>query len=340
VGFTAKPLQPFHQPSKYTFCRLSPCAHLPLLRHESNMSNGRLLVLIVAVPVVAFLVQHILFAGVVAPPTDHGRGSMFDMIATRYDFINRVLAVGMDVGWRKAMARKIADRVSNVHRPRILDIATGTADVSLLLASTIPTATILGVDPSANMLSVGRDKIQARHLESQITLEIADAQQLVNLRSSSFDAATMAFGIRNVPDRTKALCEIHRVLRGDAVFCILEFSEPDDSFGILGRAARLFIRHVVPFLGGVLSGAPREYWHLQNSISDFPSPSAFAALIEAQACSSGHFGVEEVVQMNFGSVQLYVLKAYKQGAGLDESEKEAREDAFEYTEGTASTQEL
>lgn len=234
---------------------------------------------------------------------------MFDLIANRYDSINRVLAFGMDIGWRKRMVQKIKESVERLESPRILDIATGTADVALLLAEGVPESFVVGVDPSNNMLSVGREKIAKRGLDDRIKLEFANAQDFSQIENGTYDAATMAFGIRNVPDRTKAICEIHRVLRDQGRFCILEFSEPDESFGIMGAGARLFIRHVIPLVGGILSGAPKEYWHLQNSIQDFPTPPEFAELIAEQVCELGSFKVEEIVQMNYGSVQLYVLQS-------------------------------
>ncbi|GKY96547.1 hypothetical protein MPSEU_000614300 [Mayamaea pseudoterrestris] len=246
-----------------------------------------------------------------APPLDFGSGSMFDLIADRYDFINRVLALGMDVAWRKQMVQSIRESVVNVERARILDVATGTADVAILLSQTMPTASITGVDPSDRMLGQGRRKIHRRGLDEKIVLQQEDAQQFASLESDSFDAATMAFGIRNVPDRSKALCQIHRVLKENSRFCILEFSEPDESFGTMGAIARFFIRNVIPFVGGILSGAPKEYWHLQNSIKNFPSPSEFATLIQETRCDGGSFAVTDIVQINYGSVQLYVMQTNK-----------------------------
>jgi len=215
----------------------------------------------------------------------------------------------MDIGWRSRMVKIIHESVGE--SPKILDVATGTADVSLLLAREIPTAVIIGVDPSNNMLQVGRQKVKQQKLEKQIDLQLHDAQDFSKLSKNSFDAATMAFGIRNVPDREKALCEIHRVLKDNSRFCILEFSEPDDNFGILGKTARMFIRYIVPFVGGILSGKPREYWHLQNSIKDFPAPRQFGELMEGLDCSTGTFRLEDLVQMNFGSVQLYVTRTVR-----------------------------
>jgi demethylmenaquinone methyltransferase/2-methoxy-6-polyprenyl-1,4-benzoquinol methylase len=256
-----------------------------------------------------------MFADLQRPPSDYGSGRMFDAIAGRYDLVNRVLALGMDVGWRRRMVTTVREGVeaSGAGSPRILDLATGTADVAILLAREMPGAAVVGVDPSAGMLDVGRGKVSGLGLQSRVELQQRDAQNLLALGESSFDAATMAFGIRNVPNRHDALCQIHRVLKAGATFCILEFSEPDASFGALGKVAKAFIRHVIPVLGGILSGRPREYWHLQNSIKDFPAPAEFAELLESLQCvdSGGDFKLDRLVQMNFGSVQLYVSRVRK-----------------------------
>jgi demethylmenaquinone methyltransferase/2-methoxy-6-polyprenyl-1,4-benzoquinol methylase len=247
-----------------------------------------------------------------APPLDFGSGSMFDLIANRYDMINRVLALNMDMSWRRRMVQSIQESVVSLEQPRILDIATGTADVAILLAQAMPSASIIGVDPSSRMLGVGQEKIVRRKLDDRILLKQEDAQEFTGLDDNSFDAGSMSFGIRNVPNRSKALCQIHRVLKPNSRFCILEFSEPDESFGTMGAIARFFIRNVIPFLGGILSGAPKEYWHLQNSIKNFPSPAAFKTMIQDTKCDDGSFDVTNVIQMNYGSVQLYVMQTNKE----------------------------
>ena len=136
----------------------------------------------------------------------------------------------------------------------------------------------------------------------------------------------MSFGIRNIVEKEQAFCQIHRVLRDQSLFCILEFSEPDDSFGILGQAARFFIRNIIPTLGGVLSGKPKEYLHLQNSIKDFPTPPEFVKLIEGTECETGTFVVDDLIQLNFGAVQLYVSRALRKP---DEQPVAATEEAAE-----------
>ena len=279
--------------------------------------TSTLVVVVLLMPLFAILTIHL--KKVETPPADFGSGSMFDQIATRYDTINRVLALRMDVGWRQEMTKEVKQRIipltTDDGPPRLLDVATGTADVALQLAKDIPTSTILGVDPSNNMLNVGRTKIQNQGLQDRIELQWGDARDFSKYSENAFDGATMAFGIRNVPEREVALCEIHRLLKPSGVLAILEFSEPDDSFGVLGMLARLFIRHVVPIVGGILSGAPKEYLHLQNSIKDFPTPPEFKKLMERLSCGEegkGYFDMEEVMHLNFGSVQLYVGTAVKE----------------------------
>lgn len=274
--------------------------------------------------IVAFSVHYMVFSGIPAPPSNHGSGSMFDLIATRYDIINRVLALGMDIGWRRRMVEIIQTALLDREHPRILDMATGTADVAIMLKQSIPKATVIGLDPSQQMLSVGRNKVsQNGWSDRDVSLQYADAQDFAHhWPISSFDAGTMAFGIRNVPNRSRALCEIHTVLVDGARFCIMEFSEPDDSFGVLGQLTRIFIRHVVPFVGGLLSGAPREYWHLQKSIKEFPPPKEFRDFLQGLQCPVhndsetvllGSFRVDEIIHLTFGSVQIYVTTVLKSG---------------------------
>lgn len=282
---------------------------------------------------------------------------MFDLVATRYDFINRVLALNLDMSWRKRLVQEVVGANGEIFQndddARILDLATGTADVAILLGkatakynsqsttnddsttSTNTQPTVLGVDPSQNMLNVGNTKISSASLSNIITLQLGDSRNLSTISDNSFNAATMSFGIRNVPEKELALCEIHRVLKKKQTtslskLAIMEFSEPPENSGILGSIARLFIRHVVPAMGAMLSGHPKEYMHLQKSIKDFPTPDEFVKLMEGLRCpvtaeggeedasenesTFGTFRVKEVINLNFGSVQIYVanpiLKKY------------------------------
>jgi len=250
---------------------------------------------------------------------------MFDVIADRYDAINRVLAFSMDVRWRKVMIQKIKSHLealpttttttSSEPSYQLLDVATGTADVALLMSKMIPSANIVGVDPSNGMLNVGRKKIAKRKMNDKIVLEWADVRDFSKYDENSFDAGTMAFGIRNIPERDVALCQIYKVLKPRSLFCILEFAEPHTTTP-MGKVAGFFIQKVVPYVGGILSGQRKMYKHLQNSIQNFPSPQDFQDMMNGLSCNENgqpSFRVTEVADLGgtFGAVQLYSLLSLK-----------------------------
>ncbi len=218
---------------------------------------------------------------------------MFDAIAARYDLLNRILSMGIDVGWRRKAAR-LADVPAN---GRVLDVATGTADLAIALASATPTATVIGVDPSRGMLAVGSAKVQARGLAERVSLAEGDALALP-YPDATFDAVTIAFGIRNVPDRPRALAEMARVLKPGGRLVVLELGEPRR--GILGPVARFHVHHLVPRIGALLSGA-REYRYLQASIAAFPDADTFASTMRA----AGLARVEHV-PLTFGVATIHV----------------------------------
>jgi demethylmenaquinone methyltransferase/2-methoxy-6-polyprenyl-1,4-benzoquinol methylase len=240
-------------------------------------------------------------AGTDAPEVRPGSGAMFDRIAHRYDLLNRVISLGVDQRWRRRAVASLG--LTDGHR--VLDLATGTADLAMMLSRTHPGVTVVGSDPSENMLAVGRTKVASAGMAATVTLEVGDAQALP-YEDGSFDAVTMAFGIRNVPDRPKALREIARVLKPTGRAAILELSEPRG--GVLGPLARFHVHEVVPRLGALLSGA-KEYRYLQRSIAEFPAPDAFAALM----AEHGH-EVLSVEPMTFGTVCLYVSRKASTGA--------------------------
>jgi len=222
-----------------------------------------------------------------------GSGAMFDRIARRYDMVNRVLSLGLDKGWRRRTVR----RLQLGERARVLDVASGTGDLAIDIARMTPGATVVGLDPSKNMLAIAGDKVARRGLAERISFVIGDAQELP-YQSCEMDAATIAFGIRNVPDRPRALRELARVVRPGGRVAVLELGEP--RAGVLGRAARLHTRHVVPRLGALLSGA-REYAYLQRSIAAFPPADEFAQIMEQAGLH-----VLEVIPLTFGACTLFV----------------------------------
>jgi demethylmenaquinone methyltransferase/2-methoxy-6-polyprenyl-1,4-benzoquinol methylase len=198
--------------------------------------------------------------------------SMFDRIAPRYDLLNRVLSAGTDVRWRRAAV----DFLDLPGGARVLDLCTGTADLLLEAVRRDPARRGLGIDLSREMLVRGARKLERRGAAGRATLAQADAERLP-LRPACFDGALIAFGIRNVADPQRALGELARVLRPGGRLVVLEFSMPGGAFGALYR---WYFRHVLPRLGGLVSGDPGAYSYLPDSVGRFPSPEAFASLME------------------------------------------------------------
>lgn len=228
-------------------------------------------------------------------PTRDGSGEMFDAIAERYDLLNRIISLGVDQRWRRRCVDALAldpDAPSTV-----LDLATGTADLAMMIAERWPRAKVLGTDPSARMLDVGLDK--AARLNGRVELQQGDAMDIA-LEDDSVDATSIAFGIRNVPDRDRALREMARVTRPSGRVAILELADPKP--GPLGALARVHVHHVVPTVGAWLSGK-REYRYLAKSIAAFPPADAFAAQMEAAGLE-----VLEAAPMTFGACVLFVAR--------------------------------
>jgi demethylmenaquinone methyltransferase/2-methoxy-6-polyprenyl-1,4-benzoquinol methylase len=200
---------------------------------------------------------------------------MFSAIAPRYDFLNRVLSVGRDRVWRREAIRAIGLPAAG----RLLDVCTGTADMALEAGRQCPTATIAGVDFSAAMIGLGRRKAAGAHLADRIHLSVAPAEALP-FGDQVFDGATVAFGLRNVPDRRQALAEMLRVLKPGGRAVVLEFTTPP---GRLFRRIYLWYFHrVLPVIGGFVSGHRSAYAYLPASVSDFPPPIELAArMVEA-----------------------------------------------------------
>ena len=183
------------------------------------------------------------------PGAAYGSGAMFDPIAARYDPLNRILSLGIDRRWRRLTVQALALPAA----ARVLDLATGTADVALEVLRQHPDARVLGLDPSLQMLAIGRRKVRRAGHERSAELLFGDAQDLP-YADRSFDGVTIAFGIRNVPDRARALAEMARVTKREGRVAILELMEP--RAGFLAPLARTFVRSLVPRVGALLWGPP------------------------------------------------------------------------------------
>lgn len=230
---------------------------------------------------------------------------MFDRIAFRYDTLNRLLSFGLDMRWRKRLARHLPPR----HGQRILDLATGTGDQLLaVFEATDRVDQGVGMDLAEEMLALGREKVRRRARSDTITLETGDACAIPS-PAGSFDAATISFGIRNVPDVGRCLREIHRVLRPESRALVLEFSLPRNR--LLLACHLFYLRHVLPRIGRWLSGDVEAYRYLNRTIEAFPFGEAFCRLMR----DAGFIDVQ-AHPLSGGLVTLYV--------GSTATEQEAR----------------
>lgn len=200
--------------------------------------------------------------------------SLFDGIAHRYDLLNHLLSCGFDILWRKRAIKFLF-----VHKPKtVLDLATGTADLAIEAAKTL-NAVVSGVDISEKMLSIGREKIQKRGLTNRVTLYRGKAENL-EFAAKSFDAVTVAFGVRNFANVEQGLREMHRVLRPGGTVLVLEFSKPKGIY--FSRVYAFYFQRILPAIGGLVSRSRSSYQYLPNSVQDFPDGEDFLHLLRSE----------------------------------------------------------
>jgi demethylmenaquinone methyltransferase/2-methoxy-6-polyprenyl-1,4-benzoquinol methylase len=223
--------------------------------------------------------------------------AMFDAIAARYDLLNHVLSAGLDLHWRAVAIRSL--QLSG--RERVVDVCTGTGDVALAAVGARPGASsVIGVDFSAEMLRLGAGKLRSRREDRRILLVRGDATRLP-LATASMDAATVAFGIRNVERPELGLAEMRRVLRPGGRLAILEFSTPTSR---LVRAVYLpYFRHVLPRIGRLVSGHGSAYTYLPASVGSFIAPETM--LEHLRACG---FQKPSARPLSLGIVRLYTAE--------------------------------
>ncbi|WP_299895753.1 bifunctional demethylmenaquinone methyltransferase/2-methoxy-6-polyprenyl-1,4-benzoquinol methylase UbiE [uncultured Aquimarina sp.] len=192
---------------------------------------------------------------------------MFDTISGNYDGLNRVISFGIDVKWRK----KVVKIVSKTKPKNILDVATGTGDLAINLAETGATE-IVGLDISAGMLDVGKDKIKTKKLDQIITMVKGDGESLP-YEDNYFDAITVAFGVRNFEDLEQGLSEIYRVLKPKGIFVVLETSVPTKT--PYKQGYKLYTSSILPLIGKIFSKDRSAYSYLSESAAAFPYGNAF-----------------------------------------------------------------
>ncbi len=198
---------------------------------------------------------------------------MFNDIAGRYDFMNRFLSGRSDVIWRK----KMLNQLKALQPQTVLDVATGTADVALMTYKMLQPQKIVGIDISEGMLNLGKDKIKKAGLEQVISLQVGDSEA-INYPDASFDAVTVAFGVRNFENLEKGLAEIYRVLKPGGKLVVLEFSKPKNS--LFKPLYNLYLGIVAPQMAKWLSKNKEAYQYLNNSIKAFPERSAFDLILQ------------------------------------------------------------
>ncbi len=197
---------------------------------------------------------------------------MFDSISPKYDLLNRLFSLGTDQGWRRKVMRLVAEEPVE----HLLDVATGTADLAIMASRQVPQVT--GADISEGMLSHGREKVKKAGLDQRVTLVRGDAADLP-FPDSTFDAVTVAFGVRNFEDLARGVHGMLRVLKPDGRLFVLEFSQPR---GVLRPFFRFYFHRVMPFIGRLISKDSAAYSYLPASVDAFPEGPAFEGIMREQ----------------------------------------------------------
>jgi demethylmenaquinone methyltransferase / 2-methoxy-6-polyprenyl-1,4-benzoquinol methylase len=217
---------------------------------------------------------------------------MFNNISPKYDFLNHLLSLGIDVIWRKKAIRLLKESQPKT----ILDVATGTADFAIQAVSLSPEK-IVGVDIAEGMLEVGRIKIKQKKLDHLITLETGDSEQL-NFQDNNFDAVIVAFGVRNFENLENGLSNMQRVLKKDGTVIILEFSRPT-AFPFK-QIYYFYFKYVLPIIGRLVSKDTSAYTYLPESVNAFPQGDTFLRILEKAGFKS-----TQCIPLTFGICSIY-----------------------------------
>jgi len=221
---------------------------------------------------------------------------VFDQIAPRYDFMNRLLSMGIDTSWR----RKALKSLGKITPVQILDIAAGTGDLSIMAAKKFKGAEVTGIDLSQNMLNVAKNKAKLKAPSQQIHFVQGDCLKMP-FADDTFDLATIAFGIRNFENINAGCQEIRRVLKPGGTLLIIELSRPQNK--ILSHFYNLYLNHIIPVLGKVLTGSTSEYKYLPESIKYVPQGAEMMTLLE-----DAGFSNRSLVTHTFGVCSCYTAE--------------------------------
>ncbi len=219
--------------------------------------------------------------------------SMFNKIAGSYDFLNHFLSLGIDILWRKKLVKLLRKQ----NPKHILDVATGTGDLAIATTS-VKNTKIVGVDIAEDMLAVGRKKIQRKGLSEQIELKFGDSENLP-FENEFFDAAMVAFGVRNFENLDLGLSEMNRVLKSKSKIYILEFSMPE-KFPIK-QLYHFYFKNILPLIGRIISKDRGAYVYLHDSVQEFPSGEVFLKRLHKAG-----FKNSTQKKLSFGIASIYI----------------------------------
>lgn len=219
--------------------------------------------------------------------------SMFDSISGNYDGLNRVISFGIDVKWRRKVVNILKEKKPKI----ILDIATGTGDLAINLVET-GADKIVGLDISKGMLDIGKKKVLQKNLESTIEMVVGDSENM-EFDDHTFDAVTVAFGVRNFEDLNKGLSEIHRVLKPGGTFVVLETSVPAKT--PYKQGYKFYAKYMLPAIGKLFSKDRSAYTYLSESAAVFPHGREFNNILK----KTGFIAMENRPQ-TFGVASIYI----------------------------------
>lgn len=217
---------------------------------------------------------------------------MFDKVSNNYDFLNRIMTFGIDIKWRK----KVVAIVGKKKPQTILDIATGTGDFAIMLSKLKPKK-IIGLDISKGMLDIGIKKINAKKLDGLIDMVLADSEK-IPFNDNSFDAITVGFGVRNFENLDKGLQEIHRVLKPNGIFVVLETSQPE-KFPVK-QLFNFYSKYIIPTIGKLFSKDKKAYTYLPESAAIFPYGQKFNNILEKNGFNNATNN-----PLTFGAASIY-----------------------------------
>jgi len=200
---------------------------------------------------------------------------MFSNISGRYDLLNHLLSLGLDIGWRK----RVAKETGKIDCRRILDVCTGTGDMAIELCRFWKgAARVEGIDFSRELIEIGRKKVKNANLDDKISFMEGNAERLP-YEDEQFDAITITFGLRNIDDRLKAIKEFYRVTKPGGCFVCLEFSQP--STPVFAKIYSFYLMKIVPSVSKIFGSDPAAYQYLGKTIKDFPPPPELVNLISS-----------------------------------------------------------